>query len=157
MFEDLCQVFEKIEATTKRLIINDILTEFFVMMMQEHPDELVPAIYLCLCRLGPAYEGLELGLGEALLMKSIANATGRPISSIKSDFETHGDLGSVAQLSRSNQSTMFKPKRLTCVAVFKILKDIATSSGQSAVNKKIEKIRSLLVACEGLESKYLFR
>ena len=90
-------------------------------------------------------------------MKAIANATGRPISAIKSDFEEHGDLGLVAQASRSNQSTMFKPKRLTCVAVFKGLKEIALASGQSAVNKKMEKIRSLLVACEGAESKFLFR
>lgn len=49
-FEELCQVFEKIEATTKRLVINDILTEFFVKMMTEHPDELVPCIYICLCK-----------------------------------------------------------------------------------------------------------
>ena len=90
-------------------------------------------------------------------MKAIANATGRAISAIKADFEAQGDLGLVAQSSRSNQSTMFKPKRLTCLAVFKILKEIALSSGQAAVNKKIEKIRSLLAACEGHESKYLFR
>lgn len=98
-----------------------------------------------------------MGIGEALLMKAIANATGRPISAIKSDFEEHGDLGLVAQASRSNQSTMFKPKRLTCPAVFKGLNEIAMASGQSAVNKKMEKIRSLLVACEGTESKFLFR
>lgn len=90
-------------------------------------------------------------------MKAIANATGRPISAIKSDFEEHGDLGLVAQASRSNQSTMFKPKRLTCMAAFKGLKEIAMASGHSAVNKKMEKIRSLLVACEGSESKFLFR
>ena len=107
--------------------------------------------------MGPAYEGLELGIGEALLMKAIANATGRPISAIKSDFEEHGDLGLVAQASRSNQSTMFKPKKLTGLAVYKGLKEVALASGQSAVNKKMEKIRSLLVACEGNESKYLFR
>ena len=49
-FEELCQVFERIEATTKRLVINEILTEFFVKMMKEHPDELVSCIYLCLCK-----------------------------------------------------------------------------------------------------------
>lgn len=108
-------------------------------------------------QLGPAYEGLELGLGEALLVKAISNATGRPTASIKSDLEEQGDIGLVAQASRSNQSTMFKPKRLTCLAVFKTLKEIATATGQSAVTRKIEKIRSLLVACEGFESKYLFR
>ncbi len=50
MFEELCQVFERIEATTKRLLINEILVEFFVKMMKENPGELVPVIYLSLCR-----------------------------------------------------------------------------------------------------------
>jgi DNA ligase-1 len=50
MFGELCEVFERIEATTKRLVINEILTEFFVKMMKDHPNELVPVIYLCLCR-----------------------------------------------------------------------------------------------------------
>lgn len=50
MFEELCGIFEQIEATTKRLIINDILVDFFVKMMKDHPAELVPVVYLCLCR-----------------------------------------------------------------------------------------------------------
>lgn len=50
MFSVVCQIFEQIEATTKRLEINDILVEFFVRVMREHPDDLVLIVHLCLSR-----------------------------------------------------------------------------------------------------------
>ena len=73
------------------------------------PVDLVPAIYLCTNSLGPAYEGIELGgvclyvddqpmhsllgIGDSILMKGIAEATGRSLQQIKSDMVEEGDLG----------------------------------------------------------------
>jgi DNA ligase-1 len=64
-------------------------------------------------------------------MKAIASATGRSLQKIKSDLQEQGDLGKVAQMSRSNQPTMFQPKPLTVPFVFKVLKEISSITGQS--------------------------
>ena len=91
------------------------------------------------------------------MMKAIADATGRTQAKVKEQYETDGDLGKVAQSSRSNQSTMFQPAKLAVSQVFKVLKEIASISGGSSQAKKVEKIKGLLVACRGNEAKYLIR
>lgn len=70
-------------------------------------------------------------------MKAIAQSTGRTIAQIKTDANATGDLGIVAEQSRSNQCMIFQPAKLTVQSVFSKLKDIAQMSGQSvSINNK---------------------
>ncbi|KAF9978953.1 hypothetical protein BGZ73_007840 [Actinomortierella ambigua] len=153
----LCQTFEKIEETTKRLQILEYLVKLLVTVIKLSPESLLTVIYLSINKLCPEYEGLELGIGESLLMKAIAESTGREMKKIKADYAEIGDLGVIAMNSRSNQPTMFRPKALTIPHVFKTLKDIASLSGNSSQKQKVDKIKVLLVSCRNKEAKYLMR
>jgi DNA ligase-1 len=75
--------------------------------------------------------GIELGVAETTLMKAIAQSTGRTIAQIKTDANATGDLGIVAEQSRSSQCMIFQPARLTIPSVFSKLKAIAQMSGHS--------------------------
>lgn len=59
-----------------RLKSIEILSNFFRSVIALTPDDLLYCVYLCLNRLAPAYEGMELGIGENLLMKAIVQTTG---------------------------------------------------------------------------------
>uniref|UniRef100_A0A8C6SBN2 DNA ligase n=1 Tax=Neogobius melanostomus TaxID=47308 RepID=A0A8C6SBN2_9GOBI len=117
-------------------------------------DDLLCCVYLCLNQLGPAYLGMELGVGETVLMKAVAQATGRQLDKIKAEAQEKGDLGLVAESSRSNQRMMFQPASLTALSVFKKLKEIAAMSGNSV---KIDIIKGLFVACRFSEARYIVR
>lgn len=151
------EVFDKIEQTTKRLEIIQYTSDFFLKVLQTNPNDLVPITYLFINRLGPDYEGLELGLGEGILIKTISESTGKSTAHVKSRYRETGDLGLVALQARSVQPTMFKPKPLTVDTVFDNLKQIATASGKDSQTKKINIIKRMLTASQGLEAKFLIR
>jgi DNA ligase-1 len=47
--------------------------------------------------------GIELGIGETLLVKAIAESTGRATTKIKEDLRKEGDLGKVAMVCGCNR------------------------------------------------------
>lgn len=157
-YADVCNVFQEIEGTSSRLAIIKICSEFFSRIMRENPQNLVPTTYLFINRLGPDYEaGLELGLGEGLLMKTISEACGKSLAQVKNRYREIGDLGQIALEARNVQPTMFKPNPLTVGEVFENLRAIAHSQGKDSQTRKIKLIKRMLTACEGTEAKFLIR
>ncbi|RWS25214.1 DNA ligase 1-like isoform X1, partial [Leptotrombidium deliense] len=153
----LAKTFQEIEANSSRLKMIEILGNFLWSVKVLSPSDLLPSIYLSLNKLGPDYEGVELGIGESMIIKALAEATGRKSDKIKSEVEKKGDLGLVAESSRGNQKTMFQPAKLTVGVVFDKLKEVALIAGNSAMSKKVDKVKSLLIACRDCEARYLVR
>ncbi|SCV74763.1 BQ2448_7792 [Microbotryum intermedium] len=179
-YSALADTFELIAGTTKRLEITAMLTKFLISVIEKTPSDLLRTVYLCINRLAPDYESIELGIGESLLMKAICQSTGRKMDQIKSEFKTQGDLGLVAMTSRAKQLMLQKPPPLTVKKVFDLLKNVATVSGKDvsrwynrlpmlivtdhvpmtvlqSQSRKIGFIQKLLLACEGIETKYIIR
>jgi DNA ligase-1 len=144
----LCTTFSLIEMTTKRLVIAAHCSLFLRQVLRLTPDDLLPTVLLMINKLAADYAGIELGIGESLIMKAIGESTGRNLSVIKNDQKEIGDLGLVAVKSRSNQPVMFKPKPLTVRGVLKSLIDIATVQGNGAQGRKVDGIKKLLSAAD---------
>jgi DNA ligase-1 len=144
----LCTTFSKIEMTTKRLEILAHCSLFLRQVLRLTPGDLLPTTLLMINKLAADYAGVELGIGESLIMKAISESTGRSLQHIKTEQNEIGDLGLVAAKSRSKQPTMFKPKALTVAGVHKGLMAIATIEGQGAQGRKVDGIKKLLSAAD---------
>ncbi|SPJ89640.1 related to DNA ligase (ATP) [Fusarium torulosum] len=144
----LCTTFSLVEMTTKRLIIMEHCSLFLQQVMRLTPEDLLPTVLLMINKLAPDYAGIELGIGESLIMKAIGETTGRSLQVIKADQKDIGDLGLVAVKSRSTQRTMFKPKALTIRGVHQGLMGIATVTGNGAQGRKVDGIKKLLAAAD---------
>lgn len=153
----LARTLELVEATSARLKIVDTLANYLRSVLALTPEDLLASVYLCLNQLAPAYEGLELGVAESYLMKAVAGSTGRTLAQVRAGVAREGDLGRVAEAARAAQRTMFPAPPLTLRGVFAALQDIARTTGQASMSKKISKIQTLYVACRHSEARYLIR
>ena len=144
----LCTTFSMIEMTTKRLVISAHCSLFLRQVLRLTPQDLLPTVQLMINKLAADYAGIELGIGESLIMKAIGETTGRSLQIIKADQNEIGDLGLVAAKSRSNQPTMFKPKPLTVRGVLEGLMNIAVIQGDGSQGRKIAGIKKLLSAAD---------
>ena len=156
-FEFLADVFESVADETKRLVIANRLATAFRAVLSATPGDLLPAVYLCTNRVAPAHAGVELGVGDATLIRALAEATGRSESKVKLDLDRRGDLGVVAAEARAAQKVMFKPKPLTVASVYAAFRDIAASSGSGSSERKRGLIKKLLSAAGRREAGYVVR
>jgi DNA ligase 1 len=126
----------------------------------------LPALYLCANQVAPAYQCVELGIGDAILMRAISEATGS--NAVKSKYEQVGDLGTVAQSCKSKQKTLggffggstkaSGSSLLLAHEVLAVFRQIAETKGNQSQKWKVDHIKKLLVkAVDGLESKYIVR
>lgn len=154
-FLELVTVFEKIDATTKRLEMTSLLVD----LIKKTPEDEIPKIvYLLQGKLYPDYEGVELGLAEKLLIKAVAGVTGRTEKAVEADYKRTGDLGSTIEklVEKKSQTTLTK-RPLTVSSVYGTFDKIAHASGSGSVETKIRLLTSLLNEASPSEAKYIAR
>jgi DNA ligase-1 len=151
----IADAYEKIEATTKRLEMTDLL----VNLLKKTPkDVIAKVVYLTQGKIYPDFVGLEIGIAEKLAIKALARASGRRQSEIEADLQKSGDIGETAQniLAKKQQSTFFQ-KILTAERVYEMLDKMAKTSGSGAVSSKMALLAGLLSDASPKEAKYILR
>ncbi|XP_005414980.1 PREDICTED: DNA ligase 1 isoform X2 [Chinchilla lanigera] len=153
----VARTFEKIEEVSARLRMVETLSNLLRSVVALSPPDLLPVLYLTLNRLGPPQQGLELGVGDGVLLKAVAQATGRQLESVRAEAVEKGDVGLVAENSRSTQRLMLPPPPLTTSGVFYKFRDIALLTGNASMTKKMDIIKGLFVACRHSEARFIAR
>ncbi|CAN6310681.1 unnamed protein product [Urochloa humidicola] len=153
----LARALDLISNESGRIVITEILSNVFRTVMATTPDDLLATVYLAANRIAPPHEGIELGIGDASVIRALAEAYGRKEEHVKKDLKELGDLGLVAKASRSSQKMMSKPKPLTISRVLSTFRTIAKESGKDSQDKKRNHIKGLLVAASDCEPQYITR
>ena len=155
----VAEYFDKLEATSGRLQMTEILSSLF----KETPKADLPILaYLMQGKLRPDYEGVELGIAEKLALRALATASGRTPQEVKDAYIKAGDIGSAAQVllergsGRERQGSLVS-EPLTLKRVYDSLFSIAKTSGGGSIESKLRELVSLLNDASPVEAKYILR
>jgi DNA ligase-1 len=154
-YSGIADAYEKIEATTKRLEMTDLLVD----ILKRTPKELIDkVVYLTQGRIYPEFVDLETGVAEKLAVKAVARASGRSESEIEGDMRTTGDLGETTEkfMAEKRQVTFFQ-QPLTIQRVYQTFDKMARASGSGTVNLKTALLAGLLANATPKEAKYIIR
>lgn len=109
-YEELVELYEAMDSTTKRLEKTSLLADFLKMVGDQDPKILPVVTLLSLGRIFPTWSEEELGIGSKLLMKAISLVVGVGVDEVEDQMRDSGDIGSAAQelFKRKVQSTLFR-------------------------------------------------
>ncbi|CAC9516083.1 DNA ligase I [Leishmania donovani] len=156
-FAAVVDVLADISATGSRLECLKQLTFLLLAVIERCPEDLVPVMYLVINKHAPQHEGVELGIGDAVLVKAVAECCGMTEARAKEAYRQSGDLAEIAQMHKQKQSTLMKPKPLSARSVFKTYKEIAMMSGRDVMRRRSDLIKGLLRDAQGPEVNLIVR
>ena len=154
-FSIISDAFQKMEATSKRLELTDILVE----LIKEIPEDVISkAVYLIQGKLRPNFEGVELGIAEKLVMKAMSKSSGIPLKKIEGDYNKGGDLGQTAEnILKQKIQTTFSSETITLERVYETLLKIANLEGKGSQEMKMRYVSSILNDATPQEAKFILK
>ncbi|MGC9778658.1 MAG: ATP-dependent DNA ligase [Candidatus Heimdallarchaeota archaeon] len=164
-YADLAEIYKKLDVTTKRLEMIEILIELFELTPKE---KMRSVIYLTSGKICADYIGLELGFADKMVIKAIAKAVGKPGNDVTKLFHKTGDLGEVAEtlIGKTGQQQLGaffgasgsdQERQLTVDEVWETLHKIAKTEGKGSSTKKTNYLLGVFSKASPLEAKYITR
>jgi len=157
-FRTLSGYYEKLEATSKRLELIDILSKLF---KEAKGDEIGKICYLIQGRVAPFFEPIELGMAESMIAQSVSRAFDESKEDVLKLYRKLGNFGlAAAQLANRLRATDYGKRavdrrQLTVDEVFAKLLEIAKFSGEGTVEKKVFGLCELLKKLDPISVKHV--
>jgi len=152
-FSKLATFFERIEKTSSRIEMTQILAELYKELA---PEELEKTVYLLQGRVVPAYEKIEFGMAEKTVVKAVISALSLDKSYFEAENRKLGDVGKTTEAFKK-QYISFEAKDLTVLEVFHELYRMATASGNGSQEIKINILSLLVRQLDPLSCRYVVR
>ena len=152
LFSEYAGFLGRLEATSSRLALIDILVELFNGVAE---DEVRPATYLLQGRLTPVFEPVEVGMGNAYPADAVARAYGGSRADVLARFDVLGDFGTVAKAFADERAPV--GSSLTVTDVSSRLLAVARSSGPGSVARKVALLAELLAGLDPLSAAFVGR
>jgi len=152
LFSKLSSYFEKLEATSSRLALIDILSDLF-----KHSSalEINKIIYLTQGRIAPFFEPTEIGMAEKNVAGAVAAAFNIKREKVLKLYSKLGDMG--ASVEQLNSKLKTQNSKVAVGDVFEILIKIAKTTGVGTVEKRQTLLSDLLKKMDSLSTKFLVR
>lgn len=155
-FQKAAEIFQKIEDTSSRLEMIDIIVEFFE---KAGLDESKKFAYLIEGRLAPQFVPSEFNFSE----KSLLNAFSELAKAKELRFDVEGkrvelgDIGLVAQELRDQINSSSSQGEITLGELYSNLWEIVYQEGTGSVERKTEQVLDTFSKLSPIESKYFAR
>lgn len=151
-FKDLALFFEKLESTSSRLTLIEILSELFGKVEK---DEIGMVTYLLQGRVAPFFAPTEIGMADKNVAAALGLAYGEDKEHVLKLNSKLGDMGLVA--AQLNAKVKSQNAKLMVGDVFSVLTEISHTSGAGSVEKKQTMLSELLQKTDAISAKHLVR
>ncbi|HEV2123185.1 MAG TPA: ATP-dependent DNA ligase, partial [Chloroflexota bacterium] len=149
-FARLAAFLDQLEATSSRNQMVEILADLF---REAVPEEVNKVVYLCQGRLGPPYQRVEFGVGEAAVRSALASATDTAEAVIRRRYAEVGDYGTIVEQLFSD-----RPESDASVDdVYAALDRVAKAEGKGSQSQKRDLVVALLAQSGPTASKHILR
>ena len=153
LYDSLVETYVKLEATTKRLEMTNILAQ---LLREAEPEEMAEVIYLTQGKIHPDWTGEpEIGMAEKGVVEAIVKATGLQKAKVEQLVAETGDIGHAAEAAlRQKKVASFRGRQPTASEVYNTLDAIANESGQGSAARKVDRLVKLMVNASPTAARY---
>jgi DNA ligase 1 len=129
LYKELCNVYDKLEKTSKRLEKTEYISE---LLKKTPKEDMTKVMLLVQGNIYPEWDDRKVGVASRIVLKAISIASGIPQNKIEDEWKKTGDLGIVSEnmIRKKRQSTLFQ-KSLTLNDVFNNLRKLSELEGES--------------------------
>ena len=168
-FEKLASLFFKLESTSKRLEMIDLLSNFFRDIKDsKNYEDVDKIVYLLQGQLvSNIKQAPKIGIAEKMIIEALSVHSGITGTRVKEILLKKGDIGVTAEIilsKKKKQKSLFDfddnvgdKEKINISDIYQALKKIAITEGAGSHDSKLGILRSLMTRCSPLETKYLLR